>query len=434
MSRWVVLCGLWMGVVGMAMAEELPERIGFHKAVYDEGGKLLPWTSWREALTREMDFYLKCPADKGGYPRFVSMTFMDGKYETSRLDTIPCTQNGLGILSYLKYYEYTGKSNPKVLAWACKMGDYLVKEALTPNKGAYPRFPRSTGFCIDFPLTRSSQGDLRYGPNVIEPDKGGIAGYALLKLYKATGRKVYLKRARHTAEVLVKNMRPGNATQSPWPYRVDAITGAHWIERSSNMVYILRLFDGLLSRGESQYQGPRDALWQWIKTYQMRSPEAPEQSLWVNFFEDYDMENNRVSWSALELARYLIERKEGLDPEWKTEAELLIQYALRNFSSVRPGGVTLMGEQDDDKDPWGGACSKLGGVAALFYAAGGGEPYKEMAYRNLNWMTYYIDEDGCPCQKATDKRMRRGGWQEDCHTDVLHNFVDAMTAVPEWGK
>jgi hypothetical protein len=28
----------------------------------------------------------------------------------------------------------------------------------------------------------------------------------------------------------------------------------------------------------------------------------------------------------------------------------------------------------------------------------------------------------------------RGGWQEDAHTDKLHNFVDAMTAFPEWAK
>jgi len=26
----------------------------------------------------------------------------------------------------------------------------------------------------------------------------------------------------------------------------------------------------------------------------------------------------------------------------------------------------------------------------------------------------------------------RGGWQEDCHADVLHSFVDALTAVPAW--
>ena len=27
-----------------------------------------------------------------------------------------------------------------------------------------------------------------------------------------------------------------------------------------------------------------------------------------------------------------------------------------------------------------------------------------------------------------------GGWQEDAHTDVVHNFVDAMDAYPAWGR
>jgi hypothetical protein len=25
-----------------------------------------------------------------------------------------------------------------------------------------------------------------------------------------------------------------------------------------------------------------------------------------------------------------------------------------------------------------------------------------------------------------------GGWQEDAHTDVIHNFVDAIVAYPDW--
>jgi hypothetical protein len=27
-----------------------------------------------------------------------------------------------------------------------------------------------------------------------------------------------------------------------------------------------------------------------------------------------------------------------------------------------------------------------------------------------------------------------GGWQEDAHTDVIHNFMDAIEAFPEWGE
>lgn len=415
-----------------AASEPLPAKIGFHPAVYDDSGKLLAWTQWADALDREMNWYAKCPVNDKGYPHFAYMTFMDGNYEANRMDSIPATQNGLAIISYIKYWEFKGRSDAGVIRRACQVADYLLNETLTPNRGVYPRYTRSTGYYMDMPLFRSAQGDARYTRHTIQPDKGGIAGYALLRLFEATGEKRYLRQARHNAQLLAKNMRPGDAAHSPWPFRVDSITGERWGERCGNVAYTLRLFDALLARGEHAFQAPRDALWQWIVTCLFNTPDDPQHCLWVQFFEDYDLDTNRNSWAPLEMARYLIEAKEQLDPEWKTHAEKLIQFAMRNFSSTRPGGVTVMGEQDDDKDPWGGACAKLGGVAALFYAAGGGSPYKEIAFRNLNWMTYFIDSDGCPGQKADVPNTRRGGWQEDCHTDVVHNFVDAMTAVPEF--
>jgi hypothetical protein len=432
----IVVLSSWARAQGAGTAAQAnsttPKKIGFHTAVYDGQRKLVPWTSWDDALQREVNWYMKCPSNEHGYPIFVCTTFMDGRYKPSRMDNIPCTQAGMGILSYLKYWEYTGRTDQRVLDRACKFGDYLVRETLTPDRGAYPRFTRSTGYYMDFPLFRSSQGDARHGCNTVQPDKGGIAGYALVKLYEATDRRCYLEQAIQNADVLVRNMRPGDALHSPWPYRVDSITGKHWGDRSANMVYILRLFDELIALGREGYRAPRTALWKCMKSYQIPSPEEPARCLWVQFFEDYDLDTNRNSWSPLETARYLIERKETLDPDWKADAERLIQFALKHFSHAAPGGATLMGEQDDDQSPWGGACSKLGAVAAMFYAAGGGERYKEIAYRNLNWMTYFIDDDGCPGQCAVVDRTGRGGWQEDCHTDVLHNFMDAIRAVPEW--
>jgi hypothetical protein len=101
--------------------------IGNHPAVYSADGILLPWTSWTDAITREMNWYFACPYENG-YPRFVVVTFMDGNYEAvaKREDFIPAMQNGMGIISYLKYYSWTGKSNPKSLEFARLMGDYLV--------------------------------------------------------------------------------------------------------------------------------------------------------------------------------------------------------------------------------------------------------------------------------------------------------------------
>ncbi|NIA29943.1 MAG: hypothetical protein GWP06_08550, partial [Actinobacteria bacterium] len=421
---------------GISPAKErgttLPQKIGFHKAVYNGNGKLLPWTPWTWALRKEMDWYLNCPIGKHGYPVFIYTTFMDENYKPYRTDTIPCTQLGMGIISYIKYYYYTGRADPKILKMARLMGDYLINETLTPDDGAYPRFTRSTGYNTDFPITRSAQGDEKLGVNVIEPDKGGIAGYALVLLYDATKEQKYLDQAIHNADVLVKNMRQGDATRSPWPFRVDAVTGQYWGERSSNMVYILRLFDALLEKGYTRFRKPRDELWAWIRDVQIPAPESRDASLWVQFFEDMSPVDNRNSWAPLNTARYLIEKKEALDPDWKALAEKCIRFAIEHFGIEKPDGVLLMGEQDVDKRPWGGACSTLGGVAAMFYAAGGGEEYKEIAYRNLNWVEYFIDSDGGPAALCGAKGWKKGSWQEDCHTDVVHNFLDAINAVPEW--
>ena len=416
----------------------MPTKIGWHNAVYDDNKKdpkLTPWTTWDNALEREMNWYLNAPVNDHGYPSYVHITFMDENYQSYRNDFIPATQNGMGIISYLKYWEYKGKSNPKVLEVAKKMGDYLVKEANTANEGAYPNFTRSTGFINDFPQTQSSQDDAKFGKNVIEPDKGGIAGFALLQLYKVTQDKSYLDQAVHNAQVLSKNMREGDALHSPWPFRVDAETGKYWGDRSGDMVYILRLFDGLLEMGHPELKKSREALWSWITNFQFKAPEDRDHSLWVQFFEDHSEENNRNAWSPLNMARYLIEKKEALDPQWKEHAEQCIQFAIRILGTERPGGVLLVGEQDNDKNPWGGINSTFGAVSAMFYAAGGGEKYRDIAFRNLSWITYFIREDGIVCDQTGQWQMlREGGWQEDCHTDVIHNFMDALKAVPEWAS
>ncbi len=406
------------------------ERIGNHKAVYDRNGALLPWTSWTDALSREMNWYLQCPLEFG-YPRFVWMTFMTGNYlpDPNRTDFIPATQNGMGIISYLKYYTYDPLKNKKLIAWAKYVGDYLVKESCTPDSGAYPRFTRSTGICAKMPQPPDcgTQGDAPYD---IQPDKGGIAGYALLLLYKQTKEKIYFEQALHNARVLVQNMRDGDSLHSPWPYRADYRTDVARGDVSSNMTYILRLFDELLGLNYDEFKTPRARLWDWIRNYQI--PNASKDGmLWAQFFEDHHRPENRNAWSPLNMVRYLIERKQELDPDWQKHSRELIDFVNRTFTGIR-SGVTVCGEQDFDRNPWGGIVSTYGAVLAMYAKATGTNEFKNLARGALNFAIYATDEDGCPGEQAS--YPCRGGWQEDAHTDKIHNFLDAINAFPEWAE
>jgi hypothetical protein len=407
------------------------QTIGNHAAVYDQRGTLQPWTSWRDALKREVNWYLKCPATNG-YPNFVTMTFMRDDYHPrlDRPDFIPATQNGMGIISYLKYHAWTGRKNPQLIAIARAMGDYLVKESLTPDEGKYPRFPRSTGIRLKFPQPPDcgSQADQ---PHEIQPDKGGIAAYALVLLYEETKDERYLSQALHTGRVLATNMVEGTDQKSPWPFRADYRTGAGRGDVGSNQSFTLRLFDKLMDLGYREFRAPHAKLWAWIKHSQIPNA-AKDGRLWAQFFEDYDVTTNRNSWAAMNTVRYLCEEHESLDPDWQQDARILINFVNQHFTGIY-SGVLVCGEQDVDTKPWGGAVSTYGAGLALFARATGSDEFKGLAWQAMNYALYSIDNDGCPSE-AVWKGRRRGGWQEDAHTDKLHNFVDAMTAFPEWAK
>jgi hypothetical protein len=403
--------------------------IAGHPAIFDAEGHLAPWASWTRVLDLEMSFYRECPWDRG-YPRFAYVTFLDAGWTPSadRTDTIPSTQIGMGILSYLKYAELRGERDGKSLSIARGMGEYLVNEALTPKRGRYPSFTRSTGRrdCFPLPDDAGSQADR---PFEIEPDKGGIAGYALTLLAEATGERKYLDQALQNARVLAANQREGDAFQSPWPFRADFRTGEGRGPVSGNTAYILRLYDAFIARGFSEFSASREALWSWITRYQLPSALS-DGSLFAQFFEDHDTPTNRTAWAPLNLARYLLERKESLHCDWRTGCDALIDFVRRTFTHTE-FGVTVCHEQDEDKQAWGGVVSTYGAVLAMYAKAVGSAALAREARAALTFALYAVDPEGRP--RDIFVKAEPGGWQEDAHTDVIHNVVDALRAHPDWG-
>jgi hypothetical protein len=334
----------------------------------------------------------------------------------------------MGILSYLKFHELRGRRYAAYLATARAMGDYLVKETLTPNSGRYPAFTRSTGKRDQFPQPADcgAQADRPYE---IEPDKGGIAGYALVLLFGASGERRYLEQGLQNARVLAANQQAGDAAHSPWPFRADYRSGEGRGPVSGNMTYILRLYDALLARGYEEFSAPRQSLWAWIRNHQIPSAAA-DGSLFAQFFEDHDTPTNRTAWAPLNLARYLLERRELLDPDWRADCGALIEFVRRSFTHME-FGITVCHEQDEDRQAWGGINSTYGAVLALYAQAIDSATLADEARQALDFTLYSIDERGRPRDLFSNSAP--GGWQEDAHTDVIHNYVDALGTFPEWG-
>ena len=419
---------LLLAPLAAAEAPAARATLGGHEIKRAADGSLQGWTSWNEALDREMEFYAKSPLDHG-YPIFATVTFLDGEWKPQdRGDVIPATQAGMGIISYLKFRDLRGKKSPRLLGVARGLGDYLIKESLTPDTGKYPRFPRSTGRRGVFPQTPDS-GSQADHPYEIEPDKGGLAGYALVLLSDAAKDPKYLAQALHNATILAANQRPGDAAHSPWPFRADYRSGEERGPISGNMTYNLRLYDQFIARGHLEFAAPREALWRWIKDYQIPSA-SKDGALFAQFFEDHDTPTNRTAWAPLNLARYVLEKKDALDPQWKADAGVLVDFVRRTFTHVE-NGVTVCHEQDEDHDAWGGVNSTYGAVLALDAKATGSRDLAREARQALNFALYAIDEKGRPRDLPSHSGL--GGWQEDAHTDVIHNYVDALRAFPEWG-
>jgi hypothetical protein len=404
--------------------------IAGHAVRRDALGKIKPWAAWNDVLELEMNFYRLCPAENG-YPRFVTTTFLDAAWNplADRDDSIPATQNGMGILSYLKYQEWSGNEDLCFQHTACLMGDYLVKETLTPRSGPYPSFTRSTGHRGQFPqpADAGSQSDRPYE---IEPDKGGIAGYALLLLFEATGARQYLTQALQNAQVLAANQQAGDAHQSPWPFRVDLRGGEARGPVSGNMSYIMRLYDGLIAQGYGEFEVPRRSLCAWIKNHQIPSA-ATNGALFAQFFEDHDTPTNRTAWAPLNLARYVLDRQTQFDPEWRAQAATLVDFVRRTFTHTE-FDITLCHEQDEDQNAWGGINATYGAVLAQLAQVIGSPAMAEEARQALDFTLYSIDESGRP--RDLHKSAAPGGWQEDAHTDVIHNYIDALRVFPQWGE
>jgi hypothetical protein len=456
MARWTIfLFGLWFSAAS-AIAEE---RLLWHAVRLDGAGKLLSWSEsgspYDDVVRRAWNALKKIPVQPNGYKTYITNPVFYGPDDPGHplFSGRNWTHNPAGLFAMLAdsaflYYAYGG--DPEVMPLVRAMLDHHIARGSTEKTDAWPLVPYASSDGGD-PVYRGAtdahyrqeDGFLGRGDGVgfIEPDKVGELGLAYLKFYEFSLDKKYLAAARHCADALARHVRTGDASHSPWPFRVDARTGAKIREDyTANAVGPMRLLDEMIRLGEGDtaaYRNAREIAWQWLLKYPMRN------NVWAQYFEDIyiypDYRTNLNQYCPLETARYLLEHADR-DPQWRRHAEGLIAWVQRHFagdSTTMAGlpekgvqwGAEVLSEQVNDMDKMASHTARYASVLALWHERTGDEDAKRRAFRSFNWATYACRNDGLV---KTSLDEGTGYWFSDGYGDYMRHFLRGMASVPEW--
>ncbi len=431
---------LWLiGVTFHPACLSLAATLDTHTVALDGEGKLIPWTADPgQGYDRVM--YLSWDLLKNRMPNNpangLPVTYTHSEYDPGSLTGSSWPNNAASKAAMLAdsavlYYAYSGDYG--VITLVRGLLDHHLQHGTTPTNHVWARVPWSTAAAGSITFGNDSMVE---GVGVLEPDKVGELGYhGYLRFYQLTGETNYLAAALACADALALHVRIGNATQSPWPFRVVAQTGAVRDDYCSHVIAPIRLFDELIRLGlgdTNAYQSARQKAWNWLLTYPMSN------RAWAAYFEDMSgYIGNLNQYGPGQTARYLLERPE-LDPNWYDHVTNLLGFIESTFGGTdmgEPGlqyGARVISEQTDYKYKMASHTSRFGAANALLYSLTGDLAVKDKAYRSLNWSTYMCRNNGVVIEGPYENANRGYCWFSDGHGDYIRHFMLAIGAVPEW--
>jgi hypothetical protein len=459
LARW--LAGTMSTLVLLSGEMLQAEQLLWHEVRLDSQGRLLSWletdSPYDRIIRNAWEAFKQVPVQPDGYRTYFTYPTFYGPNDAQHpvFSGRWWVHNPAGLFAMLTdsavlYHAYGG--DREVLERVREMLDHQIAHGTTEATDAWALVPYAssdagnpvyrgatdTRYSAQDKTAASGRGD---GVGFLEPDKVGEVGRAYLTFYEVTLERNYLDAALHCADALAKNVRPGDESHSPWPFRVDARTGTRIREEySANTIGPIRLLDELLrlKLGDTQaYRRTRGLAWNWLMTYPMRN------HVWTQYFEDVliypDYRTNLNQYSPLETARYLLQHPE-LDPAGRAKAKELLDWVASFFAadSVTMGGIPekgqqwgaeVLSEQVNDMDKMSSHTARFASVLALWHEVTGDPAAKSRAFRSFNWATYSARDNGL-VKTSIDEGT--GYWFSDGYGDYMRHFQRGMASVPEW--
>jgi hypothetical protein len=399
----------------------LADNLGYYEIKTDSKGQIVPWYSDNPAeaydlvVRRVWDFWKNMKTCPNGVKYYMQHQVWADPGEDSR--GLGGDQICMALSSWSLLYPYLGDRS--VIDNMTYMADYWLDHGLSPADAAWPNLPYPYNTELHSGMY---DGDMRAGKGFLQPDKAASFGAELVTLYRMTGNRRYLKAAVAIADTLARKIEPGSDDRSPWPYRVQALSGQVSMPYTANYTGALCLFRDLsaLKEGDcAAYQVAYDTLSAWLKAYPLKTNK------WGPFFEDI------AGWSNTEInadtmAWYILENPEW-DPYWREYAHRILAWSRATFGNQAwvKYGLTAINEQTAYTVPGNSHTSRHASVQIIYAEKTGEETLKPEAIRQLNWATYTVGEKGNNRYPLDDI------WLTDGYGDYVRHYLRAMGAAPE---
>ena len=403
-----------------------PLRLQYHDIRTDAAGMILPWShddparAYDNVVRLVWGFWQRMEKCPNGVPYYLQHQVWKPEHDPRGLGG---DQISMALSSWNLLHGYLG--DPAIVANMRLMADFWLASGMTGKDGPWPNLP--------FPYNTDVHsgrydGDMVAGKGFVQPDKAGSFGAELVDLHKITGEPRYLDAAIGIADTLARNVKPGDADHSPWPFRVHAVTGEVFASKNgrfdytTNWVGALRLFDGLVAMGKgrvAEYDRARRRVSDWLRAYPVKSQR------WGPFFEDINIYSD-TQINAGTLALYVLE-----NPAWTKNGVGTVRGIL-DWGNATFGnplwsryGVLATNEQTAYEVPGNSHTSRQASLELLWAEAAGDASRQAQAIRNLSWATYMVDTDG------KNRYYRDDVWLTDGYGDYVRHYLRAMAAAPE---